>query len=250
MKLLLFDIDGTLAPSMQPMGPAMRGLLQQAVDEGYTLASVGGSNVEKVRMQLGDAIGLFEYTFAENGTVAFKRGELFHENSIKAWLGPEKLTRFNRFTLRMLADLDIPLKTGTFIELRRGMLNVCPVGRNCTQEERDRFAEYDAEHRVRESLVQRWGSELSDLGLAYSIGGQISIDCFPRGWDKTYCLQFLNDYDEIYFFGDKTMPGGNDYEIARSNRITRAHTVSCPDDTMCTLQAEYLSLPHQKIRVE
>lgn len=26
-----------------------------------------------------------------------------------------------------------------------------------------------------------------------------------QGWDKTYCLQFLeSDFDEIHFFGDKT----------------------------------------------
>jgi phosphomannomutase len=39
-----------------------------------------------------------------------------------------------------------------------------------------------------------------------SIGGQISFDVFPIGWDKTYCLQFLNDFDNIFFFGDKTDP--------------------------------------------
>lgn len=28
-----------------------------------------------------------------------------------------------------------------------------------------------------------------------------------QGWDKTYCLQFVeNDFDEIHFFGDKTFP--------------------------------------------
>lgn len=39
-------------------------------------------------------------------------------------------------------------------------------------------------------------------------GGQISIDVFPDGWDKRYCLRHVeNDgYKTIYFFGDKTMP--------------------------------------------
>ena len=32
---------------------------------------------------------------------------------------------------------------GTFIEFRNGLINVCPVGRNCTQEERMEFFEYD-----------------------------------------------------------------------------------------------------------
>lgn len=37
-------------------------------------------------------------------------------------------------------------------------------------------------------------------------GGQISIDIFPNGWDKTFCLQYLDGFDKIYFFGDKTAP--------------------------------------------
>ena len=32
---------------------------------------------------------------------------------------------------------------GTFIEFRSGMLNVSPIGRNCSQEERDDFEKYD-----------------------------------------------------------------------------------------------------------
>jgi hypothetical protein len=39
-------------------------------------------------------------------------------------------------------------------------------------------------------------------------------------WDKTYCLRFVeaSGYKEIHFFGDKTMPGGNDYEIFEDPR--------------------------------
>lgn len=32
---------------------------------------------------------------------------------------------------------------GTFIEFRNGMLNVSPIGRNCSQEERDEFERFD-----------------------------------------------------------------------------------------------------------
>jgi len=31
--------------------------------------------------------------------------------------------------------------------------------------------------------------------MTFSIGGQISFDCMPKGWDKTYCLKYLTDYD-------------------------------------------------------
>lgn len=32
---------------------------------------------------------------------------------------------------------------GTFIEFRSGMINVSPIGRSCSQAERDQFFEYD-----------------------------------------------------------------------------------------------------------
>ena len=37
-----------------------------------------------------------------------------------------------------------PYFRGTFIEFRKGLINVCPIGRSCTQAERDQFAAYDA----------------------------------------------------------------------------------------------------------
>ena len=74
----------------------------------------------------------------------------------------------------------------------------------------------------------------------FSIGGQISFDVFPNGWDKRYCLGHLENeakksggiaYTTIHFFGDKTFPGGNDYEIYEDPR-TIGHVVVDPDDTM------------------
>lgn len=45
------------------------------------------------------------------------------------------------------------------------------------------------------------------------------------GWDKTYCLQFVDKlYGDIHFFGDRTYKGGNDYEIFTHER-TIGHTI-------------------------
>lgn len=46
-------------------------------------------------------------------------------------MGEENLQRFIKTALHYIADLDIPIKRGTFIEYRTGMLNVSPIGRNC-----------------------------------------------------------------------------------------------------------------------
>jgi phosphomannomutase len=60
------------------------------------------------------------------------------------------------------------------------------------------------------ALVKALQQKFPDYGLQYAIGGQISIDVFPIGWDKTYSLGILADehFDEIHFFGDKTQKVG------------------------------------------
>jgi len=70
------------------------------------------------------------------------------------------------------------------------------------------------------------------VDLTYSIGGQISFDVFPTGWDKTYCLRHLEgeNFENIHFFGDKSYKGGNDYEIYADDR-TIGHAVTSPEDT-------------------
>lgn len=59
---------------------------------------------------------------------------------------------------------------------------------------------------MRATFVEALREVFRDYGLTFSIGGQISFDIFPNGWDKRYCLQFVEKegFDEIYFFGDKT----------------------------------------------
>lgn len=132
----------------------------------------------------------------------------------------------------------MPTHSGTFIEFRTGMLNISPIGRNCSREERNDFEAFDKEAGVRKAMVETLDKEFGDeLGLKFSIGGQISFDVFPRGWDKTYCLRYLEDasFDQIHFFGDKTFEGGNDYEIFSDER-TIGHFTKGPEDTIAQLK--------------
>ncbi len=120
------------------------------------------------------------------------------------------------------------------------MLNVSPIGRNCSRDERNEFEAYDKEHKIRENFINALRDNFPDLPLTYSIGGQISFDVFPTGWDKRYCLRFLDEYEEVHFFGDKTSIGGNDHEIFADER-TIGHTVKNPEDTIKQLEGLFLS---------
>lgn len=58
-------------------------------------------------------------------------------------MGEETLQRLINFILRRLSEITLPVKRGTFVEFRKGMLNISPIGRSCSQAEREAFYAYD-----------------------------------------------------------------------------------------------------------
>lgn len=242
--IVLFDVDETLTPARLPASPEILALLRQ-LRQKCTIGFVGGSNLVKQEEQLGQPAGvpvttLFDYCFSENGLQAFKLGQELPSNSFIKYIGEDKYKELANFCLHYIADLDVPVKRGTFIEFRNGMINISPIGRNATNQERNDFAAFDKTAKVREKFVAVLKEKFAHIGLTFSIGGQISFDVFPTGWDKTYCLKHLEaeaqkpggiTYKNIHFFGDKTSPGGNDYEIYTDDR-TIGHSVDGPEDTL------------------
>lgn len=242
--LILFDVDGTLTPARRTASKEVLDTLK-ALRKKAVIGFVGGSDLPKQMEQLGvngaNVIDDFDYCFAENGLTAYKSGKQLASASFIKHIGEERYKAMVKVILHHIADLDIPVKRGTFIEFRNGMINVSPVGRNASVQERDDFEAYDKIHNVRRDFVKLLQEKFADYGLTYSIGGQISFDVFPTGWDKTYALQHVENegFTEIHFFGDKTYKGGNDYEIYEDSR-TIGHAVTCPEDTMKILNELFL----------
>lgn len=240
--IALFDVDGTLTIPRGEVKADMMDTLK-SLRRKITVGIVGGSDLPKQEEQLGKGIVKeVVWNFSQNGLVAYNNGILLESNSISKFIGEDNIKRIVNWVMKYLSDLDLPVKRGTFIEFRSGMLNISPIGRNCSREERNDYEKYDLEHNIRKNMVGAMKKYFADLDMTYSIGGQISFDCFPTGWDKTYCLQYLkeSDFDEIHFFGDKTFPGGNDYEIFSSDR-TIGHTVTSPEDTIAQLNKLFFS---------
>lgn len=136
--LALFDVDGTLTV---PRGDATEEVLQflQALRSKITVGIVGGSDLIKQEEQLGRNITKeVDYSFSENGLVAYKNGELIgkevHSICLKAlllchflncncvqaihtYLGEENIKALVNFILHYIADLDIPVKRCNFFIL-------------------------------------------------------------------------------------------------------------------------------------
>jgi len=230
--LALFDIDGTLTEPRKKISLHMKKHMSE-LSNIITIGVIGGSDMTKQIEQLGeDVLQSYKYSFSENGLVAYSDGQLLNSQTFIDYIGNDNYKIFINDVLHYLSTIDIPVKRGTFIEFRSGMINISPIGRSCSTVERDEFEKYDKIHNIRSKMIDYLQNRHEHLNLKYSIGGQISFDVFPKGWDKTYCLQFINfnDYDEVHFFGDKTYEGGNDYEIFTHPNII-GHSVSSPENT-------------------
>lgn len=231
--IVLFDVDGTLTASRKLVTPEMKDLLLKKLKPKATIGLVSGSDLKKIEEQMGaDCTKEFDFVFTENGLVAHKNGSLIGKENIAEFMGEEKLQTFMNFCLAYMSKLKLPVKRGGFIEFRNGLINVCPPGRAVSQEQRDAFGALDEKEHIRKAFVEALNAEFPDLGLRFAIGGQISIDAYPHGWDKRFCLKFIeNEFKDIYFFGDRTSEGGNDYDIYSDPR-TKGFSVKNPEDTM------------------
>lgn len=100
----------------------------------------------KQQEQLGsnsiDVTTLFDFCFPENGLVAYRLGKPLASNSFIKWLGEEKYQNLADFCLAYISKIKLPKKRGTFVEFRNGMINVSPIGRNASVEERNEFEAY------------------------------------------------------------------------------------------------------------
>uniref|UniRef100_A0A914GUK9 Phosphomannomutase n=1 Tax=Globodera rostochiensis TaxID=31243 RepID=A0A914GUK9_GLORO len=219
-----------------PIDTAMLYFLQ-SLKRRVPVAVVGGSDLDKIFEQFGGSqqrdqcLAMFDFVFAENGLTGFKGRTPLPSESISKELGEAKCQELTNFCLKYMSETELPLKRGNFVEHRNGMINVSPVGRSCSQAERDQFVLYERTTPVRSNFVDALQKRFptDQYRLSFSIGGQISIDIFPVGWDKTFCLRYLKPcFDKIHFFGDKTLKGGNDYEIFE-HPDTVGHTVASPE---------------------
>lgn len=146
--------------------------LLSALRQKCAIGFVGGSDLLKQQEQLGSpsrpVTTMFDFCFSENGLTAFKSGQPLASTSFISWLGEPSYKKLVRFILHYIADLELPIMRGTFVEFRNGMINVSPIGRNASTEERIAYEKYDKEHKIREKFVSVLKEEFKDLGLTFA----------------------------------------------------------------------------------
>ena len=217
-NIYIFDVDGTLTPSRQPMTDEFREYFTQWTKKNFFFL-VSGSDIDKLREQLSEEIlGRAMGVFCCAGNKLYLNGELHSENKFEP---PEQLIEFLEHKLEVAQFLP---RAGNHIENRGAMLNFSVIGRDCNLNQRQMYFDYDNKNGERIRIAKKIREMFPYLDA--SIGGQISIDIYPKGNDKS---QILSVIEKILaggmsggwkavtytFIGDRMEEGGNDYPLAQ-----------------------------------
>tara|TARA_Y100000361_G_C11095030_1_gene308544 strand:- start:37 stop:777 length:741 start_codon:yes stop_codon:yes gene_type:complete len=216
-KVFIFDVDGTLTPSRLSMTKKFKKFFKEWSKKN-TFYLVTGSDLPKMQEQVPeDILELASGIFTCCGNQYWKEG------NTKQWPTDWRLIYNNKFTppetlieylKNQLEESPYSVRAGNHIEDRNSMLNFSVIGRDCTQEQREKYFKYDKEsgerQRIAGNIRFRWS------GLDAVIGGQISIDIYPKGMDKSQILKYiLEPKTKYYFIGDRIENNGNDYPLAK-----------------------------------
>lgn len=202
----IFDVDGTLTASRSKIDPAFEAWFIEWQKKHDTYL-VTGSDYPKTLEQLGDEI-------INNAKMVFnccgnevRVGKLITHQS--DWQPPHALIDALD---EELTNSQFPVKTGRHIEIRTGLVNFSIVGRNATREQREQYIKWDNDTTERIDIALRLERRFDDID--FMLGGETGLDIYPTGKDKRQVLDFIKNDGPNIFFGDKTLPGGNDYPLA------------------------------------
>lgn len=230
MKMVLFDMDGTLTEARKSMSQLMCRTLRTLQSKGYKVGIVSGSDLNYIMEQchLINEIPGLDHRMLEiypcNGTKHYKLGEYGnpvkqYEHSFRQHVGDEVFSKLiysltSQFSLLELEEFafKIPM-TGNFINYRGSMINFCPIGRNANHKERELWIGLDKQYNIRNKIVENLNDVFSGHNIVFKLGGDTSIDIFPTGWDKTFVLKNFKDEDKVWFIGDRCEDLGNDKEL-------------------------------------
>jgi len=200
----VFDIDGTLTPSRLKIDSEFETFFLEWM-EGKEIYLVTGSDKDKTIEQVGEKIWTkATRVYQSCGNAVYENGELIRQ--IDFDLGKDLKKLLEQF----LEVSEWEDRYDIHIEKRIGLINFSTIGRTCTQEAREKYATWDKVSGERILFCKLIEDRYPHLEA--TVGGQISIDIYPKGKNKGQILDELEG--SVSFFGDRCAPGGNDYPIA------------------------------------
>lgn len=220
LRLVAFDLDGTLAPSKSPIVPAMARSLERLLSR-FSVGVMSGGLLSQFQTQLLSGLKLGEVTgnlhlLPTCGTQYYR---LDNDGQPQA-LYVEALSDAQRAAaVRTLEAAARELRLweanpwGEIVEDRGTQITFSALGQRAPLEAKTAWDPDGSKKRALAVLVQR---QLPDLSV--QVGGTTSVDVTAQGVDKAYGMRALLaqtglQASQALFVGDQLVPEGNDYPV-------------------------------------
>ncbi len=235
--LIIFDLDGTLAESKQPLTPLMAGLVAQLLEKTKVAVVSGGALPQFLKQVVAQ---LPHDAKLENLYLLPTSGAALYEWTNGGWdkIYEERFSETEAYQIDSamrdaaretgLVDFSEPA-WGERIEYRGGEVSFSVLGQQAPIAEKKAW---DPDHAKRRMLQAVIAARLPDF--AVGMGGATTIDVTKKGVDKAYGIHQLSTRlnipeSKMIYVGDELVAGGNDEAAFRTDVQTRA--VKDPADT-------------------
>jgi len=222
-KVVIFDLDGTLAESKQAITPIMAKLLEKLLQQKIVCVTSGGGLPQfqtQLLSKLPETTNLTNLILAPTSGASmyvFKNKEMkkVYENI----LTEEELQKITTSLTKALEqtnfDTEVP-SYGDRIEYRGSQVSFSALGQEALLEEKKK---YDPNHKKREEIISHLSPLLPNFSIR--IGGTTTIDINKPGIDKAYGVKKLSallsiEIEKMVYVGDALFEGGNDEAVKKS----------------------------------
>lgn len=232
-KLVVFDLDGTLALTKAPMDPEMADLMAQLLAKKH-VAVIGGGKYELFQEQLLNPLNGRPENLLKNLSLFPTTSTRYYRYENGGWekvyaheLSQEERTRITQTFERVFKEIGYqhPAKTyGPVIEDRGTQVTWSALGQEVVAELGVKGVELkeawkQANTPLKMKVAELMATYLPDLEVRAA--GHTSVDVTKKGIDKAYGLQQIERYLEVpikdmLFIGDAIFPGGNDYAVVKT----------------------------------
>ena len=217
-KLIVFDLDGTLAKSRSNLEEEM-GVVFSALTEKYFVSVISGGDFKQFEKQFLPFIKLKEDA-SKNLVICPTCGSKMYILKNGVWekilsedLSESEIEKINNALEVVSKKLSNPLDKvyGNKIQNRGTQFTYSGLGDEAPLSVK---MEWDPTQEKRKEIVNELMKIIPDFSI--KIGGITSVDINRKGIDKadgikTLIEYFKGDKSDILFRGDALIPGGNDY---------------------------------------
>lgn len=226
-KLIVFDLDGTLATSKQAIDVEMGGLFVELLGIRSVAVISGGDWPQFERQLLGQLPTSNSYAklflLPTSGTKLFRFEGEWRPIYADMFTGDER-ERIESALSQAVTELDFDAGQiwGDQVEDRGSQITFSGLGQEAPA---DAKAAWDPDVKKRNRLKALLERTLPDF--AVRIGGSTSVDITRPGIDKSYGIHKLASESgftlpEMLFVGDALYPGGNDVPVRDAGVATIA----------------------------